>query len=50
MRIIENIFNIWSVNVSQGLPSFNEPDETEVVLDYLRSNAEQRDLLERILR
>ena len=50
MRIIENAFNIWSVNVSPSLPSVNEPDETKVVLDYLRSNAEQRALLERILR
>lgn len=50
MRMIENAFNIWSVNVSPSLPSVNEPDEAEVVLDYLRSNAEQKTLLERILR
>jgi 3-deoxy-manno-octulosonate cytidylyltransferase (CMP-KDO synthetase) len=49
MRIIENAFNIWSVDVSPSLPSVNEPDEIEVVLDYLQSNAEQRVLLERIL-
>lgn len=50
MRIIENAFNIWSVNVSSSLPSVNEPDEVRIVLDYLRSNVEQRALLERILR
>jgi len=50
MRIIENAFNIWSVDVSLSLPSVNEPAETEVVLDYFQSNAEQRALLERILR
>lgn len=49
MRIIENAFDLWSVNVSPSLPSVNEPDEAEIVLDYLRSNAEQRTLLERTL-
>ncbi len=49
MRIIENAHNLWSVDVSPSLPSVNEPGETEVVLDYLQGNAEQRIMLERIL-
>ncbi len=48
MRIIENGFSLQSVLVSPSLPSINEPHEVEVVLDYIRHNAEQRALLERI--
>ncbi len=48
MRIIENGFSLQSVPVSPSLPSVNEPAEAEVVLDYIRHNAEQRALLERI--
>lgn len=48
MRIIENGFSLQSVPVSSSLPSVNEPQEAEIVLDYIRHNAEQRALLERI--
>ena len=50
MRIIENGFSLQSVLVNPSLPSINEPQEVEVVLDYLRHSSEQRVLLERILR
>jgi 3-deoxy-manno-octulosonate cytidylyltransferase (CMP-KDO synthetase) len=49
MRIIENGFALQSVPVAPSLPSINEPAESEIVFDYLRSNAEQRALLDRIL-
>ena len=49
MQIIENNFNLKSVPVSPSLPSVNEPDEVQVVLDYLRENLEQRDILKRLL-
>lgn len=49
MRIIENGYNLRSIPVSPSLPSVNEPDEAVVVLNYIRHNAEQRELLKRIL-
>lgn len=49
MRIIENGFNLRSVPVTPSLPSVNEPDEAELVLDYIRYNDEQRTLLEQVL-
>jgi 3-deoxy-manno-octulosonate cytidylyltransferase (CMP-KDO synthetase) len=48
MRIIENGFNLESVPVSQSLPSVNEPQEADVVLEYINKNTEQRELLESI--
>jgi len=50
MRIIENGYSMWSIQVSPSLPSVNEPDEADIILDYVNNNAEQRALLERILR
>lgn len=49
MRIIENGFGLRSVAVSPSLPSVNEPDESQIVLDYIGGNAEQKALLERVL-
>ncbi len=49
MRIIENGFNMTSVPVSPSLPSVNEPSEAGIVLDYIKSNTEQSDLLNQIL-
>ena len=49
MRIIDNGYILRSIPVSPSLPSVNEPGEAEIVLDYIRHNAEQRALLERIL-
>lgn len=49
MRIVENGYNLQSVPVHPSLPSVNEPDEAEIVLNYIRNNDEQRILLERIL-
>ena len=48
MRIIENGYSLQSIPVSPSLPSVNEPEEAELVLDYIRNNVEQRELLERI--
>ncbi|MEE8056603.1 MAG: NTP transferase domain-containing protein [Pseudomonadales bacterium] len=49
MRIIENGFNLTSVPVSPSLPSVNEPEESEIVLNYILNNDEQRALLDQIL-
>lgn len=49
MRILENGFHLQSVPVSPSLPSVNEPEETDIVSDYIRGNAEQSELLGRIL-
>ena len=49
MRILENGFGLRSVPVEPSLPSINEPQEADVVLKYLQDNAEQRELLTRIL-
>ena len=49
MRIIENGYGLKSIPVSPSLPSVNEPDEANIVLEYIRNNPEQRSLLERVL-
>lgn len=48
MRIIENSFALQSVPVSPSLPSVNEPQEAQLVLDYIRSDAEQQSLLDQV--
>ncbi len=49
MRIIENGYAITSVPVIPSLPSVNEPKETEIVLEYIRSNGEQMELLSMVV-
>ena len=49
MRIIENGHSLWSVPVSPSLPSVNEPGEVDIVLEHIRRDAEQADLLRRVL-
>ena len=49
MRIIENGYSLNAVNVSPSLPSVNEPSEADIVLEYLKSNNEQKILLQKIL-
>ena len=50
MRIVESGGRLISVPVDESLPSVNEPDEADIVLDYIRTNMEQRQLLDRISR
>ena len=50
MRIIENGFYLQSVPVSPSLPSVNEPQEANLVLEYIEINVEQQKLLKQILR
>lgn len=50
MRIIENGFSLKSVPVSPSLPSVNEPEESEIVLNYLKSNEEQRRILDLVMK
>jgi 3-deoxy-manno-octulosonate cytidylyltransferase (CMP-KDO synthetase) len=49
MRIIENGFYLQSVPVYPSLPSVNEPQEANLVLDYIENNAEQQELLKQTL-
>jgi len=48
MRIIETGHTLRSVALEESLPSVNEPDEAEIVLDYIRSNLLQQELLHKI--
>jgi 3-deoxy-manno-octulosonate cytidylyltransferase (CMP-KDO synthetase) len=49
MRIIENGYSLNAINVNPSLPSVNEPSEADIVLEYLKSNNEQKILLQKIL-
>lgn len=49
MRIIENNHNLYAVNVEKSLPSINEPNESDIVIDYLNNNHEQKSILNKIL-
>jgi 3-deoxy-manno-octulosonate cytidylyltransferase (CMP-KDO synthetase) len=49
MRIVSNGFGLQSVPVSPSLPSVNEPDEADIVTDYIQSDREQQELLKRVL-
>lgn len=49
MRIIENGYELLSVPVEVSLPSVNEKHEAKIVLDYLGSNKEQQDILNKII-
>ena len=49
MRIIENGYNLISVQVSPSLPSVNEPEEAEIVKNYIKHNPEQQELLKLVL-
>jgi 3-deoxy-manno-octulosonate cytidylyltransferase (CMP-KDO synthetase) len=49
MRIIENGYSMISVPVNPSLPSVNEPEEANLVLNYIENNEEQKKLLQEIL-
>ena len=49
MRIIENGSKLQSIPVSPSLPSVNEPNEANLVLEYIKNNLEQSELLDLIL-
>ncbi|NCN08290.1 MAG: NTP transferase domain-containing protein [Leptospira sp.] len=50
MRIIENGYTLRSVPISKSLPSVNEPQEVEIVLDYIRNDKEQVYFLDQVLK
>ena len=50
MRIIENNYVLKSVPVAPSLPSVNEPEEADIVLDYINKNDEQKLILKKILK
>ena len=45
MRVIENGHRLISVPLEESLPSVNEPDEAEIVIEYMKNRAIQRALL-----
>lgn len=45
MRIIETGHTLQSVSLNESLPSVNEPEEADIVLDYINNNPLQQDLL-----
>lgn len=49
MRILENGFVMQSVPVAPTLPSVNEPEEANIILEYLESSQQQKALLEKTL-
>jgi 3-deoxy-manno-octulosonate cytidylyltransferase (CMP-KDO synthetase) len=49
MRIIENGYKLFSVDVSPSLPSVNEPEEVKIVKDYIKNNSVQQELLNKVL-
>lgn len=49
MRIIENGFSLFSVPVTPSLPSVNEPGEAGIVIDYIETRPEQKELLDKVL-
>lgn len=49
MRLIEYGYSLASVSLEPSLPSVNEPHEVDVVLDHLRNNAEQSEILRSVL-
>ena len=49
MRIIESGYELYSVAVEPSLPSVNEPHETDIILDFVKNNVEQKTILEKIM-
>ena len=49
MRIIEYGYDLTSVPVHPSLPSVNEPNEVEIIYDYLDRSTIQKKLLKKIL-
>jgi 3-deoxy-manno-octulosonate cytidylyltransferase (CMP-KDO synthetase) len=49
MKIIENNTDLFSVELSQSLPSINEPNEVSVVVDYLKKSNIQKSILKNII-
>ena len=50
MRILENGYHLQSVPVDVSLPSVNEVEEANIVLDYIQKSDEQKELIELILK
>ena len=49
IRIIEYGYDLTSVPVPPSLPSVNEPNEVEIIYDYLDRSTIQKKLLKKIL-
>lgn len=48
MRIIEHGYRLLAVPLAHALPSVNEPEEGDIIIDYLNGNEEQSRLLRQI--
>ena len=49
MRILDYGYRLQSVSVNPSLPSINEANEVDVVMDYITHNKEQQTLLDKVL-
>ncbi len=49
MRIIEAGFSFRSIPVEYSTPSVNEPGDTSIIIDTVRTDAQQAALLEKVL-
>ena len=45
MRIIENGHRLMSVPFAESLPSVNEPDDADIIIEHMRNNTSQKALL-----
>lgn len=48
MRIIEHGYSLQAVPLTHALPSVNEPEEADIIIDYLNGDPEQTALLQEI--
>jgi 3-deoxy-manno-octulosonate cytidylyltransferase (CMP-KDO synthetase) len=49
MRVIENGYKMISVAVAPSLPSVNEPQEADIVLEYIKKDSVQESLLNQVM-
>ena len=50
VRLLDHGYNLWSVPVNPSLPSVNEPQEAQIVIDKIKLDPEQAELLAGILK
>ena len=48
IRIVDNNFKLKSISITPTLPSVNEPEEVEIVNEYISKNEEQKKLIKLI--
>ena len=48
IRIVDNNYKLKSISITPTLPSVNEPEEVEIVNEYISENEEQKKLIKLI--